>query len=85
MASIISVPVFGYITDKLSTDHELIFSFGLRGLCALAFFLFGSPKETHVVFILVTMMLAANLEEVVIDSLYTKRMPKDVRAAMKSA
>lgn len=34
---------------------------------------------------LVIMMLAANLEEVVIDSLYTKRMPKDVRAAMKSA
>ena len=85
VASFCSVPVFGFITDKLSTGNELMFAYGLRGLCALAFFMTESPKDMHVVATLVTMMLAANLEEVVIDSMYTKRMPKDVRAAMKSA
>ena len=31
------------------------------------------------------MMIAADLEEVVIDSLFSKRIPGDVRATMKSA
>lgn len=84
-AAFCSAPVFGFLTDKLSTGHELIVAFGLRGATALAFFNAGSPRDMHVTATLVTMMLAANLEEVVIDSMYTKRIPSDVRAAMKSA
>ena len=85
VAAFCSAPVFGFLTDKLSTGHELMFAFGLRGATALAFFYSASPRDMHMTATLVTMMLAANLEEVVIDSMYTKRIPADVRAAMKSA
>ena len=54
-------------------------------MTALAFYSAASPKDMHVTVALVGMMLAANLEEVVIDSLFSKRLSGDVRAAMKSA
>lgn len=62
-----------------------MFAFGLRSMMALAFYTTSSPKDMHVTVTLVLMVLAANLEEVVIDSLFSKRLNGDVRAAMKSA
>ena len=85
VATFISVPVFGYITDTLSTGNELVFAYGLRAVTSIVFYLSASPKDGHVTCTLVCMMLAANLEEVVIDSLFSKRLSGDVRAAMKSA
>ena len=85
VASFVSVPVFGFITDKLNTRNELIFAYGTRCICGIAFALAEHPKEEFVILTLVIMKLAGDLEEVVIDSLFAKRIPGDVRAAMKSA
>lgn len=84
-AAFCSVPAFGYITDKLSTGHELIFAYGLRCIAGVIFALTVNPKDLTVIWTLVVMKLAADLEEVVIDSLFSKRLPGDARAAMKSA
>ena len=80
-----SVPVFGYITDKLSTGNELMLAYGLRCTAGLLFSIALSPKGYTLIGTLVAMKIAADLEEVVIDSLFSKRLPGDVRAAMKSA
>ena len=79
------MPVFGYITDKLSTGNELMLAYGVRCAAGLLFCLKLSPKGNTLIGTLVAMKITADLEEVVIDSLFSKRFPGDVRAAMKSA
>ena len=85
VCTFVSVPVFGYITDKLSTGHELIFSYGLRCAAGVAFALTVDPKEFQLIWTLVLMKLAGDLQDVCIDSLFSKRLSGDTRAAMKGA
>ena len=69
----------------MSTGSELIFAYGVRAAAGYAFYMTGGPEKVKIIQIVVTLTLSANFEEVVIDSLFSKRLPGDVRAAMKSA
>lgn len=84
IGSLVAVPLFGYLTDKLSAGYELIVAFGARCATCFLFFFLDSPKGFEPITILVAMTLFANLQEVVIESLFAKRLPGDVRASMKS-
>ena len=60
-------------------------AYGVRSVAGIAFSMTFNPKSYNLIGTLVALMTAADLEEVVIDSLYSKRIPGDVRATMKSA
>ena len=49
IASFASVPIFGYITDKLSTGSELIFAYGVRAAAGYAFYMTGGPEKVKII------------------------------------
>lgn len=61
VGSLLAVPLFGYLTDKLSSGYELIVSFGVRCATGILFFALDTPKGYEPIATLVAMNLAANL------------------------
>lgn len=78
--SAILLPLFGLISDKIAMGHELMATFGLRAVGTMAYFLMDSPHGAIVIFTFIMISMAASLQGVVMDSLYSKRLPGDVRA-----
>lgn len=58
-------------------------TFGLRVIASLAYFVIESPRGNIVYLTLVALTLASTLQATVIDTLYSKRLPGDVRASLK--
>ena len=83
-AALFAVPSYGWLTDKLATEYELLLAYGTRCIAGFAFFVVDDPKDALVTWTIVAFVLASNFEEVCIDSLFSKRLPGDVRAAMIS-
>lgn len=83
-AVLFAVPSFGFITDHLSTGAELLLSFGVRSIAGFGFFALRNPNSGWLTFSVMIFMLASSLEEVCIESLFSKRLPGDIRAAMIS-
>ena len=78
------VPLFGYYSDKLALGQELIVFFGLRAVATMSFFMLDSPHGDIVMWTFVAITTTSSLQGIVIDSLYSKRLPGDVRASMQS-
>ena len=76
------MPSYGWLTDRLPTEYELILAYGVRCIAGLGFFFITNPMEPLVTWTIVAFVLSSNFEEVCIDSLFSKRLPGDVRAAM---
>ena len=76
------LPIFGLISDKFSAGNELMVTFGLRGIACMAFFLLDSPNGNIVMWTFVAINMSSSLQGVIIDSLYSKRLPGDCRGAM---
>ena len=74
--------MYGWLTDRLPTEYELLLAYGTRCVAGWAFFAITDPMDALVTWTIVAFMLASNFEEVCIDSLFSKRLPGDVRAAM---
>ena len=83
-ASLFAVPTYGWLTDRLDTEYELLLAYSTRAAAGFAFFCISDPMDSIVTWTIVAFMLASNFEEVCIDSLYSKRLPGDIRAAMIS-
>ena len=81
-ASAVLLPLFGYIADKLPQGREVMFVYGTRGVAIMAFCFMDSPHGWLSMFTLVTLKLCTSLQAITIDSLYTKRLPGDIRASM---
>ena len=81
-AALFAVPSYGWLTDKLPTEYELLLAYGTRCIAGIGFFCITDPEDALVTWTIVAFMLASNFEEVVISSLFSKRLPGDVRAAM---
>lgn len=82
--SLFAVPMYGWLTDKLPTEYELLLAYGVRCTAGFAFFAINDPMDALVTWTIVAFVLSSNFEEVCIDSLFSKRLPGDVRAAMIS-
>ena len=80
----ILLPLFGLFSDKIGLGHELMVTFGVRTIGTMAFFLMDNPNGAIVIFTFIMISLSASLQQVVVDSLYSKRLPGDVRAQMNS-
>ena len=78
------IPVFGLISDKIGLGHELMLTFGIRCVGTMAFFLLDSPKGAVVIVTFVMISMSASLQGVVMDSLYSKRLPADARASLNA-
>lgn len=74
--------MYGWLTDKLSTEYELVVAFGVRSIAGFAYFSVTDPSKPIVIWTIVAYMLASNFEEVCIDALFSKRLPGDIRGAM---
>ena len=42
-AALFAVPSYGYLTDKLSTEYELLLAYGTRCIASVAFFVVSEP------------------------------------------
>ena len=60
----------------------MILAYGTRCIAGLGFFFITNPEDALVTWTIVAFVLSSNFEEVCIDSLFSKRLPGDVRAAM---
>ena len=78
------IPLFGKFSDKFAVGHELMAVFGLRCIGCMSFFLLDNPKGNIVIFTFIAISLSASLQQVVVESLFSKRLPGDVRASMLS-
>lgn len=83
-ASLFAVPMYGWLTDRLSTEYELGLAYITRCAAGIAFFSIHDPMSDLVTWAIVGFVLSSNFEEVCIESLYSKRLPGDIRAAMLS-
>ena len=81
-ACIFAVPMYGWLTDHLSTEYELSVAYGVRCIACFSFFAISDPTQDIVIYTIMAFMLASQFEEVCVDSLLSKRLPGDIRAAM---
>jgi len=80
--AVFAVPTYGYLTDKLATGSELLVAYGTRCIAGFAFYAIKNPNSEWITWTVVFFMLASNFEEVCMESLFSKRLPGDIRAAM---
>jgi len=83
-AALFAVPTYGWLTDRLATEYELLLAYGTRMCAGLSFFFIDNPMDGIVTWTIVAFLLSSNFEEVCIESLFAKRLPGDIRAAMIS-
>ena len=74
------IPLFGYLSDRIDIGNQMVLTFGLRCVASLAYFVIDSPRGDIVLFTLVVLKTCNPLQATVLDSLFTKRLPGDVRA-----
>ena len=82
--SFLFIPIYGYYTDRLASGHELMLSFGIRCVASFACFTLDSPHGGIVTVTFVAISLSATIQGVVIDSMFSKRLPGDIRASLLS-
>lgn len=80
--SLVLLPLYGLFSDKIASGHELMLTFGLRCIGCMGFFLLDSPHGDIVIWTFISIKMSASLQAVVIDSLYAKRLPGDIRGSM---
>ena len=79
---LVLVPIYGLFNDKIGTGLEVMFSFGLRCIACMSFFMLDNPHGRVVNWTFIAIKVSASLQSVMIDSLYYKRLPGDVRGSM---
>lgn len=82
--SSVLLPLFGLFSDKVGLGHELMITFGVRTIGTMAFFLMDNPNGEIVIFTFIMISMSASLQQVVVDTMFSKRLPGDVRAQMNS-
>ena len=80
--AVFAVPSYGYMTDKFATGTELFIAYGVRCVAAFAWYGIRNPNSGWIVWTVVAFTLAGNFQEVATESLFSKRLPGDIRAAM---
>ncbi len=83
IASSLIIPLFGFLSDKIDLGSQMIFAFGVRAVACLAMFVLDTSEGNIVLFTFVMITLNSNLQATVIDSLWAKRLPGDVRGVMQ--
>ena len=81
-ASMILLPIFGYISDKCPFGFEILLVYGMHAVAVMAFTFLRSPSGPFVIFTLCSIRTLSGLQTLSIDSHFTKRLPGDVRGAM---
>ena len=81
-AALAAVPAYAYLTDKLSTEYELLVAFGVRSIAGFCLYSSTDPSSDILMYTIIAYMLSSDFEEVCIDSLFSKRLPGDIRGAM---
>ena len=59
-AAVVAVPVYAWLTDKLSTEYEIIFAFGVRSIAGFCFYSSTDPSKEIVIYTIVAYMLSGN-------------------------
>ena len=81
--SAILIPIVGYLSDKVGFQFQLVLMYGMRLVSVVSFFFLRSPND-WVARLTVIMMIVCSLgEQLVIYSMFTKRLPGDMRGAMR--
>ena len=83
ICSLVLIPIFGFLADKMDMGHKMVLTFGLRVISSLAYFVIESPHGNIVYLTLVVLSLSSSLQSTVIEAVYSKRLPGDVRATLQ--
>lgn len=81
-AVIFGTPIYGFLTDVFETGGELLVAFGWRAIAGYGIWALKDPNNDWIIWTVTFFTLAGNFQEVTIDSLFSKRLPGDIRAAM---
>ena len=80
--SLFLMPGAGVLGDIVPYEVQIVFSFGLRMVAVAGFFLLETPFGLTSYLTVMAILIGTNIELVTINSLYAKKLPKDVRGAM---
>lgn len=83
ICSLVLIPIFGYLADKMDMGHQMMLTFGMRAIASLAYFVIESPNGNIVHLTLVVLTLSSSLQATGIEALFSKRLPGDVRGALQ--
>jgi MFS family permease len=86
VASIIAIGttlIFGFLSDRISFDLQIIAAYGIRLSAALACFLLKDLNGPLMKFVIGVFIIATHAERVVSDSFLAKRIPGDVRSSFR--
>ena len=76
------MPLAGVLGDIVPYEVQIVFAFGCRMIAVGGFFLLKSPFGITSYLTVMMILIGTNIEIVTINSLYAKKLSKDVRGAM---
>ena len=81
--TIIYMPILGNLSDHVGYEYLLVLVYGLRLTSMVSFFFLRVPNDFVAMGTVVVLMCSSYAEQLVIYSLFTKRIPGDLRGAMR--
>jgi len=85
LGSIIVAPLFGYISDKVSSAVLIPIAFTIRGACGYTFMFMNDPRSPFAITICCLLILFTVLEAISIEVLLFRGMPSQIRGTMMGA
>ena len=82
ITTLVVLPVSGCLGDRVPTTIMIPVSFGLRGLCGMAFLYISDPRTTASIILCVALITLSMVENVCIEATFMKGMPSDIRGIM---
>lgn len=83
--TLLLMPLAGYAGDRVPADIQIVFVFGLRMTATCAFFYLDNPQTLTAYIVPVMIATCTNLQNVVINALFTKKLLGNLRGALNGA
>lgn len=83
--TLLLMPLVGYLTDRIPSEIQIVLVFGIRMTASAGFYTLERPDNFVAYVIPVIIGIFTNLENVVINALFLKKLPGDIRAALTGA
>ena len=75
--------IFGRVSDYAGLQFQLVGVFGIRMISAASFFFLNVPNDFVATLTVVSLICSSYTEQLIIYSMFTKRLPGDIRGAMR--
>ena len=83
IVTIIYLPILGNLSDNVGFEFLLVLVYGMRLVAMVSFFFLRVPNDLVAMVTVTILVCSSYSEQLIIYSLFTKRLPGDLRGAMR--